>query len=389
MTSTLITLARAFQRKKKLLFSADIEVQQKFIKKLGVPRDDIERGYFQYRCQMKLLGRSLAFLYNITSMPLMLLYKKRAAHACTPKAEGGFDAVFMYNGTDTILPQSVKENNSVRQVKDFQKKLLLTEEDIVFLKDLRKWYPFAWHFRFKCLMKVAIYSFQITSFQPKALIVSSEYSFTSSVLTAYCEYAGVRHINVMHGEKLYYMRDSFFRFHECYVWDEHYKSLFSDLKAEPTQFIIAVPPSLAPWGNTDVSKTVDYTYYLGAEQCRETFRIKRSLDLLIKYGNRVAIRPHPVYSAVDEIQSVFGGDDNYIIEDSALPIEISVLRTRYAVSCYSTVLVQAINNGVVAVIDDVTNKGKYEKLKRLRYICMEKEHFLLSDMVKSDIEFLR
>lgn len=382
MTSTLIKLARAFQRKKNLLFSADIEVQQKFIKKLGVPIDDIERGYFQYRCQMKLLGSSLAFLYNLISIPLLVLYKKRAAHACALIADGRFDAVFMFNGTDKILPQSLKEKHSVRQVKDFQKKLVLTKEDIVFLKDIRKQYPFAWYFRFKCLMKVAIYRYQITAFQPKTLIVSSEYSFTSSVLTAYCESMGIRHINVMHGEKLYYMRDSFFRFHECYVWDEHYKSLFTDLQAEPTQFIIAVPPSLAPWGNMNVLKNVDYTYYLGAEQCREMEQIKRSLDLLKRSGNMVAIRPHPLYSAADEIQSVFGGDDNYIIESNALPIEISVLRTRHAVSCYSTVLFQAINNGVVAVIDDVTDKEKYEKLKRLRYICMEKEHLLLSDVLK-------
>lgn len=387
MVSILIKLARVFQRKKNLLFSVDIGFQQRFIKKLGIPRDDIERGYFQYRCQMKLLGSLLTCLYNLTSIPLMLLYKKRIAQAIAPKADRGFDAVFMFEGADTILPRSLKENNSVRQVKDFQKKLLLTEEDLVFLNSLRKRYPFAWHFRFKCLMKAAMYRYQITAYQPEALIVSSEYSFTSSVLTAYCESVNVKHINVMHGEKLYYMRDSFFRFHECYVWDEHYKSLFTDLQAEPTQFVIDVPPSFSPWGNMNVPKIVDYTYYLGAEQSWELVRIKNSFDFLIKSGNKVAIRPHPLYSAATNIQSVFGGDDNYIIEDSTFPIEISVLRTRNAVSCYSTVLIQAINNGVVAVIDDVTDKEKYEKLKQLRYICLEKEHLLLSDVLKRNTIF--
>lgn len=387
MTSILIKLARAFQRKKNLLFSVDIGFQQNYIKRLGIPSDDIERGYYQYRCQMKLLGRFLACLYNLTSIPLMLIYKKRIAHAHAPNADVGFDAVFMFNGADTMLPQSLKEKYNVRQSKEFQKKLLLMEEDIVFLKDLRKRYPFAWHFRFKCLMKVAIYRYQITVCQPKALIVSSEYSFTSSVLTAYCERVDVRHINVMHGEKLYYMRDSFFRFHKCYVWDEHYKSMFTDLQAEPTQFVIAVPPSHAPWGNYYVPKIVDFTYYLGAEQSGDMAKIKNSFDFLIKSGNKVAIRPHPLYSAIANIQSIFGGDDNYIIEDSTFPIEISVLRTRHAVSCYSTVLFQAINNGVVAVIDDVTNKEKYGKLKRLRYICFEREHLLLSDVLKRNTNY--
>ena len=72
MVSTLIKLARLLQRKRNPLFSSNVEFQTKYIEKLGIPRDDIERGYFQYRCQMKLLGGLLAFLYNMTSILLML-----------------------------------------------------------------------------------------------------------------------------------------------------------------------------------------------------------------------------------------------------------------------------------------------------------------------------
>ncbi len=381
MALLLIKIAHMFQRKKNPLFSADIGVQQKYMRKLGIPGDNIERGYFQYRCQMRLLGCILAFLYNLTSIPLMFLYKKRIARAQAPNSDDVFDGIFIFAGADTILPLSLKEKYSIKQVKDCQSQQLLIKEDILFLNTLRKRYPFAWHFRFKCLMKIAMYRYQIMAYRPTALIVSSEYSFTSSVLTAYCEGMGIKHINVMHGEKLFYMRDSFFHFHECYVWDEHYRKLFTDLQAEPTQFIIDVPPSLAKRENSNVPKTVDYTYYLGTEKIREMKQIKRSLDLLVKSGGMVAIRPHPLYSSARDIQSVFGVDSNYIIEDkSILPIEISLLRTRYAVSCYSTVLFQAINNGVTAVIDD-TDKEKYKKLKSLRYICLEKEHMILSDLI--------
>ena len=66
-------------------------------------------------------------------------------------------------------------------------------------------------FSLKVTIKVAGYSFMITKYQSKAIVVHNEYSFTSSILTAYCETRNVLHINVMHGEKMYYIRDSYFR----------------------------------------------------------------------------------------------------------------------------------------------------------------------------------
>lgn len=67
----------------------------------------------------------------------------------------------------------------------------------------------------------------ITKYQSKAIVVHNEYSFTSSILTAYCETRNVLHINVMHGEKMYYIRDSYFRYDRCYVWDAYYRDLLS------------------------------------------------------------------------------------------------------------------------------------------------------------------
>ena len=384
MISALVKIARGFQRGNNPLFSADIGFQQEFIKSLGDPVDDFERGYFQYRCQMKLLGGRLRFLYNLTSIPLMLLYKMRIARAYAPTVERAYDAVFIFDGDDTILPPSLKENHNIIQAKDCHSQLLLTKEDAVFLTALRKRYPLAWHFRFKCMMKVAMYRYQLAVYMPELFVVSSEYSFTSSVLTAYCEKVGVKHVNVMHGEKLYCMRDAFFHFHECYVWEEHYRKLFTEMQAETKQFIIGVPPCIAPWEGFSSLKTMDYTYYLGAEKRLEMEQIKHSLDLLIKAGKKVAVRPHPLYSSFEDMKSVFYRDSNYVIEDkSTLTIETSVLRTRYVVSSYSTVLFQAINNGLNIVVDDITDEGKYRKLKSLRYICLEKEHLLLSDVLKN------
>ena len=75
-------------------------------------------------------------------------------------------------------------------------------------------------------------------YTPKDLYVSAEYSFTSSILTAYCERNRVRHINVMHGEKTFFIREAFSRFHIFYVWDDFYIKLFHQLRANRTEYVV-------------------------------------------------------------------------------------------------------------------------------------------------------
>ena len=41
-------------------------------------------------------------------------------------------------------------------------------------------------FCLKCLVKIGLYANYIESYRPKAVVVYNEYSFTSSLLTAYC-----------------------------------------------------------------------------------------------------------------------------------------------------------------------------------------------------------
>lgn len=73
--------------------------------------------------------------------------------------------------------------------------------DICFLLHVFLRYPLYCYFLLKVTIKVAGYSFMITKYQSKAIVVHNEYSFTSSILTAYCETRNVLHINVMHGER--------------------------------------------------------------------------------------------------------------------------------------------------------------------------------------------
>ena len=53
MNDMLRKMAVLLERRQDALFSYDVSKQKKYIAKLGNPRDEIERSYFQYKCQMQ------------------------------------------------------------------------------------------------------------------------------------------------------------------------------------------------------------------------------------------------------------------------------------------------------------------------------------------------
>ena len=377
LLSILKKFAFKLERQNDSVFSYPIDKQREIIRCFKEPENNIERAYNQYRCQMRLNKRYISFILNLASLPMMLLYLFKANDSI--KNDAHFDAVFLAEGKPNhIIPNALKnEFKTWKRVEEHGQMLL--SDDKAFFKSVLKEYPFSWHFLLKSLIKLRMYRYEIQSHNPKAIVVCGEYSFTSSLLTEYCNNLGLEHINVMHGEKLYYMRDSFFCFNRCYVWDEFYKKLFTELRAEPNQFIICVPRSMHFSEGRNVEKTFDYTYYLGAETGEVLVRVADALKLLVNKGSRVAIRPHPRYSDFEEIKNKF---DGIVIENcEEIDIEQSVLRTKNVISLYSTVMNQAYHNNVGIVIDDVSNPSKYEKLNELKYVMMNVQHRTLSEVI--------
>lgn len=377
LANKLKDLAVELERKNKSLFGYPVAAQKSYIAHFHEPKDDIERGYFQYRCQMKFNSPLITFLLNLASLPMILMYLKKGNNSITSKQTS--DAVFFSDGKPAnIIPDELRAEVGSIEVID-NKREYLTDQDRAFIKSLWKRYPFSWQFLLKCLMKIRFYSYEVERLQPSYIIVCNEYSFTSSVLTKYCEEKGIKHINVMHGEKLFYMRDSFFRFHECFVWDDYYKELLGKLRAEKKQFRVAIPASLRV-EQINMIKALDYTYYLGAERGEVLRTIAQTMDSLRIKGWKVAIRPHPRYTNIDEIKEIA---PNIEIEDTAsFDIAKSLSRTTYAVSVYSTVLNQASCNNIGVVIDDISNPERFYKLKELEYIMLSKPHILLSNILE-------
>ena len=383
MNDMLRKMAVLLERRQDALFSYDVDKQRKYIEKLGNPRDEIERSYFQYKCQMQFNGKGITFLLNLISFPVAIIYwfkygKKGQVNQMEPKS-----LVFFRDGKpENILPKSLKnkydtiESNPVEGT-------LLTEKDKKFIKKIIYRYPFSWQFILKCLIKIGRYSFAIEEYSPKAIAVCAEYSFTSSVLTAYCKQRNIKHIDVMHGEKMYYMRDSFFKFDECYIWDEYYGKVLTSMKADRNQFVVEVPASLKFDEELPRIQKYDYTYYLGAASEDVLKKIAKILEKLYKNGKRISIRPHPRYSNMELVKKIFAFAN---VEDTKkISIEQSLLQSGAAISLYSTVLNQGLYNSIPIVIDNMSNPENFAKLKELGYVCLYKEYELLSNVMRKQI----
>ena len=364
------------------LFAVPVARQKAFLESLPEPKDLLERSYAQYRCQMMLERPILRVMYQLAAMLLLPVYRRQLLRRPPPRKEETADAVFLSEDSERLLPETLRSAFPVLcQAWGYQGSSLLRKEDLALLSTLRRRYPTAFYFRFKCMAKLAMYRYQYELYHPKALIVDEEISYTTSFLTEYCHRLGVEHINVMHGEKLYYIRDSFFCFDRCYVWDECYRRLFFDLRAEPTQFRVEIPPSMQPWEKPSTPPEVDLTYYLQEEPTEQRMQIAAALHTLQARGMVIAVRPHPLYCD-DTLLEIFSG---FALEmPGNCSIEQSILRTKCAVSLYSTVLLQASINGVAVVIDDLTAPERFAQLKSLRYIMLDKPHGLLSALLQEE-----
>ena len=209
MNKILIFLLGEFSKLDKVLFDLSVENQNRYLSSLPIPNDDIDRSYLQYRCQSFFSPCWKTVLLNIVAaflIPFSVFYLWLKSFFYT-SCSSNLEALGDFKRFEEIVPDEL--NSEFRISNDVW--LLgscLSFADICFLLHVFLRYPLYCYFLLKVTIKVAGYSCMITKYQSKAIVVHNEYSFTSSILTAYCETRNVLHINVMHGEKMYYIRDS-------------------------------------------------------------------------------------------------------------------------------------------------------------------------------------
>ncbi len=372
-------IAVKIENKQNSVFLYPVQTQKSYIEHFPIPEDGFERGYFQYCCQMRLYGQPLHFFMNLAALPISAYYLASYKSVCGNQGQTA-DAVFFPDGKPfNIIPDSLHARyREIVSVSSDAK--ALTKEDTTFLSEIFRKYPVSWMLWLKVIIKVAQYSHAITKYNPKVIICCNEYSYTGPILTEYCHSRGVKLINVMHGEKLYYMRDSFAGYDEFYVWDQHYVDLLSDMGAKREQFRVELPASMRIQKQDGIPIQYDYTCYLQGETTENLTFLANKLKALHEKGYRISVRPHPRFSDPQLVVKMF--DYANIENCKEVTIEQSLLQTGTAISQYSTVLNQAVSNSIPIVIDDITNPDRFKKLKELRYICIYKEHKLLSEILR-------
>lgn len=371
-------LVSAFLKRRNPLFNYPVDKQIEFLNYLGEPNDEIERSYFQYKCQMKMNGQLFRVGANFISAVLILLeiLKKGVLNYSIPDEIEQYDAVFIANGLEkSYLPKEITmqfSNIKIVNMLDYTKPL----GDFKFLKRILRRYPISFYFLYKVYLKSNIYQNIIYSYKPKAIISSCEYSFTSSALTYLCNLKNVKHFNIQHGEKLFYMSDSFFKFDHCFVWSEYYKDLLINMRAYKDQFIISLPPFFydLSFKVREIEKKevliYDFKYYLGDELNSELERIYKILLKLKSKGFKVALRMHPRFSDKDYINRIF---TEIPIEDNLrTDLSQSIATTNICISLRSAVLNQAFYCGKQIIIDDLSNPQKFTTLKEIGYFMLDK-----------------
>ena len=365
---------------------------EKLLNKVKSDLNEEERSFSQYKNQMLLKTKRKKILLQIMSIfgiiPFMFYYYlKRILRSEKKQSVSSNKLLAIFLGKDEkVIPDSLLGKYNIE---NYYNNFSLDLSDILFIyRELILKRPFSFYYIFKVIAKIASYSYNIKALNPNAIIVTSEYSFTSSIMTSYCNEKSIKHINVMHGDKIFYIRDSFFKFNECYVWDEHYSELFINLRAEESQFIIEKPKIFElhfdniQENNNYISIKPILTYYLQDQNEGELNIIKTNLNILKKEYN-IRVRPHPKYVNKVTLEKYFSAFNIEYPEDT--DIYQSIMCSEKVVSVYSTVLYQAYLNGKQVVIDDLINPKLYSKLVELDYI-MTKKNFIKMSSLLTDVQ---
>ena len=343
------------------------------------PRDDMERSFFQYRCHMQSVSRLLRVFQSLLAYPVFLLLMLKSGKA--PEAGEKTDtAVYINEGIGTdIIPDSLTAR--------FSQILSTRDSALFFTKRERDWFLPVWkrywrypYFLLKCYTKMGVYAALERAHHPRALIVYSEFSFTCSLLTAYCAHVGMEHINVLHGEKLLNIRDVFVRYHRFYVWDESHKDLFLQMRAEPSQFVVEAPPMMRLRLPQEATRRYDLTYYAGSLTECQIDRLRACFAGLRRQGLRICVRVHPRFGNLSLVREKLEG---CVFEDAKeISLEQSLAETGACCGIISTVLYQAHLCGKPIVIDDVSDPDKFSLIKDLGYQMLQVPHRLLSEAGK-------
>ncbi len=363
---------------------SDVNNEKDFLSSFKTPTNDFKRTYYQHCCQMRKVPLFIILCSNIISffaLPILILtiFIKQVIRKSKSTKSCGVVYLDCFNGSINYPVEIEEEFLDFIEV-GFYEGQALCFKDILFVFRFLMVNPFSYWLAVRLLYRIGVYRYLIKTYNPKAIVVTSELAPTASALTYYCEENGLEHINIMHGERMYGVKASFFRFSRFYVWDNYYAELFKSLRAVESQFIVYSSNMLFIniADKRRENEVVDYTYYLANNSEEELRRIGALASKFKEAGFSIRLRPHFRWTNMELLRKYASED---IIEDyTDFSIEDSIASTNAAISVCSTVLLQSVLSGRDVYLDDIVFKERVEVLENRAYIVCNKKHGRLSEL---------
>ncbi len=366
-------------------YERDIDSSLEYVKSFKEPKSLWQRSYYQFMCYRYDVPVWKRLAYSVGAvilLPLSLAYF-RFAHF-KAKFVREIKCVGDCADVPSMLPESLKRDYDINLDVYYNAGYGLSHADIMYLIRRAPAYFYSPSFLLHIIFKIAAYSNIFHKYRPIVMVCHNEYSYSSSALTDYCRYHHVLHINIMHGERLINIRNAFFEYDKCYVWHEHYKKIYLDMRSgtKPEDFIIELPKDLSINVAESFSKEAyaDYKYYLAEVGYEEMKSIVASMLPLKEKGFTIKFRPHPRYTNTSWLKELVSPEE---IEDPfTTSINTSIASCKYVVGSYSTVLLQAYLCGQGVLVDDVTFKDRIDIQRKARHIVLSvKGPELLSEYI--------
>jgi hypothetical protein len=365
-------------------FNVPVSKQLEYIKQFK-PSSKIERSLCQEKAQKFVKPMLLRILEETYGIFKLLLFKINCflksrdkfmnVKSSNTKNYDSKKLVILYYGIEkTRVPnQLIGEYNSVIYV-DYSKydKAKIFDYDVDFINRSFSYKKY-FYLKYKTINKISLYRAIISEYSPSAIATMIEFNSVSSILTQYLNEQNIKHINFMHGDKQLFIRDSFTFFNEFYIWDDHYRKIFETLGNNSNYITYDFLENFDMKLNIE---KIDFTYYLAGETKTQLKNIVSNCMKLSKKGYTIELRPHPRWTNQKYLKRILKGLNLKIQND--IDIYESIASTRNVISLFSTVLLQSAKIFKNIIIDDISDKNKYDKLKEMEFIGFSIHHMKLS-----------
>lgn len=373
----------------------DIQKWRSFIAKFPETTDCYELAFYKYLCRMyffSLPKRIIINLFGFGAFFFELFYLLTSKRTLKKPIKGLSileKARDIPDFTDIVPEELMAEDSKRRVIENHNEKFgPLCKEAKKYCWECIRRHPLRFFFNYFVYMELSAHSRILLEHNPEITVVYiNERNVASPILTDFYHEQGRKIYSFMHGEYAFQLPLAYMRFSRYYIWDLFYESMFSeDLRCKIDEYVIYTPKKLKKkWALEHMKPNHFCTYYLSGEGEGTLIRIADLLKTIAGCGLKCRVRPHPRTALHRKLLNDLFIDSEVEIESpTTVALYESLAYTEYVLGLKSTVLAEAAVEGKEIVLDDITNKGRFEALKLQKFNVFNKSHKLLSDLLEEN-----